>query len=51
MIFYFGLFMFLVVVGLGTIHTCLKRQIQNEEKIIERLDMILLELKKERDLH
>lgn len=51
MILYFSLFMILVVVGLGTIHTCLKKQIQNEERIIERLDMILLELKNERSLH
>lgn len=49
MIFYFGVFMILVVVGLGTIHTCLKKQIQNGERIIERLDMIYLELKKDKD--
>ncbi len=51
MIFYFSVFMILVLVGLGTIQTSLNKQIQNEERIFERLDMIILELKNERNLH
>jgi len=50
MILFYGLFMILVVVGLGTIHSCMKIQIKNEERIIERLDVIIHQLNRDKEL-
>ena len=43
-IFFSILFMFLVIVGLGTIHYTMKIQVKNNERIINRLDLIIKEL-------
>ncbi|PRX72573.1 hypothetical protein B0G52_105126 [Cohnella sp. SGD-V74] len=44
LIFLYALFLLLVVMGLGSIHYTLKLQLKNDERIINRLDLIIKEL-------
>lgn len=44
MIFFSVFFLILVIVGLGSIHYTLKLQVKNDERIINRLDLIIKEL-------
>lgn len=43
--FFYILFMFLVIVGIASIDHTLKKKLKNDERIVERLDLIWKELK------
>ncbi|MFC5471888.1 hypothetical protein ACFPPD_24735 [Cohnella suwonensis] len=47
--FYVVLFMILVLMGLGSIHHELRKRIINDEKVIDRLDLIIKELRSQND--
>lgn len=43
--FFYILFMILVIVGIASIDHSLRKKLKNDERIIERLDLILREIK------
>jgi len=49
MIFFYVLFAFLVIVGIASIDHTLKKKLKNDERIIERLDLIWKEIKELKD--
>lgn len=49
MYFFVSLFMILVVVGLANIDHSLKKKLKNDERIIDRLDLILKEVNNNND--
>jgi len=49
MIFLYVLFAFLVIVGIASIDHTLKKKLKNDERIIERLDLIWKEIKELKD--
>jgi hypothetical protein len=49
MVVFYILFMFLVIVGLASIDHSLKKKLKNDERIIDRLDLIWKEINKNKN--